>query len=60
MKNEFTTTEAQRRAKKNWQSANRKKSNYYSAKSTAKRFINELATLEDLAELEKFIKEKLK
>lgn len=54
---EYTTTEAQRRAKAKWQKKNREKAAYYTAKSTAKRFITELATDEDLAEITHIIKE---
>ena len=53
----YTTTEAQRRAKAKWQKKNRKKSAYYTAKSTAKRFITKLASDEDLAEITQIVKE---
>lgn len=51
-------TETQRKAKDKWQQKNREKASYYTAKSTAKRFINELATDEDLNELKKLIEVK--
>ena len=53
----YTTTESQRRAKAKWQKKNRKKSAYYTAKSTAKRFITKLANDEDLEEITQIVKE---
>lgn len=55
---EFTTTEAQRKAKEKWQQENREKSKRYSYKSTAKNFINNYATEEDLKELLDLIEER--
>lgn len=53
----YTTTEAQRRAKAKWQKKNREKASYYTAKSTAKRFITKLANDEDLEEITQIVKE---
>lgn len=57
---EFTTTEAERRAKEKWQQENREKAKIYSYKSTAKNFIRNHATEEDLIELEELIEDKRK
>ena len=50
-------TEAQKRAKEKYNEKNREKTRYYSYKATAKSFIRNNATLEDLKELEVLIKE---
>ncbi|MCF2611770.1 hypothetical protein [Fusobacterium perfoetens] len=50
-------TEAQKRAKEKYNEKNREKTRYYSYKATAKSFIRNNATLEDLKELEILIKE---
>lgn len=51
--------EAQLRAKKKWTEKNREKVRYYSAKSTSRKFITDLATTEDLELLRDLIIEKL-
>jgi len=56
-------TDAQVRAQKNWDDKNREHSSYLKSRSSAKSFIRNKATLEDLEEIEKLIserKEKLK
>ncbi|WP_300896183.1 hypothetical protein [uncultured Clostridium sp.] len=55
---ERKTSEAQIKANKKWIEANREKANYMSGKSSAKSFIRNKATLEDLEELEKLILER--
>ena len=52
---ERKTSEAQIKANKKWIEANREKANYMRGKSSAKSFIRNKATLEDLEELEKLI-----
>lgn len=54
---ERKTSEAQIKANKKWIEANREKANYMRSKSSAKSFIRNKATLEDLEELEKLILE---
>ena len=51
-------TEAQKRAKQKYREKNKERSNYINDKSKAKNFILKKATLEDLEELEKMIKER--
>jgi hypothetical protein len=51
-------TDAQVRAKKNWDDKNREHSSYLKSRSSAKSFIRNKATLEDLEELEKLIEER--
>ena len=50
-------TEAQKRAKQNYNEKNREKTRYYSYKATAKSFIRNNATLEDLEEIKVLIEE---
>lgn len=49
-------TEAQERAMKNYRKSNPEKARYNSYKGTAKTFIKNYATLEDLEELQELIK----
>lgn len=60
MDKEFTTTEAERRAKQKWQEENREKTRIYNYRSQAKKFIKDFAEEDDLKELEKLIKERRK
>lgn len=53
-------TDAQVRAKKNWDDKNREHSSYLKSRSSAKSFIRNKATLEDLEEIEKLITERRK
>lgn len=55
-----TTSDAQLKANKEWQSKNKEHSNYLKSRSAARSFIKNKATLEDLDELEKFIIERKK
>lgn len=55
---ERKTSEAQIKANKKWIEANREKANYMRGKSSAKSFIRNKATLDDLEELEKLILER--
>ncbi|ANE39129.1 TPA_asm: hypothetical protein GJJ62_15270 [Listeria monocytogenes] len=50
-----TTSDAQLKANKEWQSKNKEHSNYLKSRSAARSFIKNKATLEDLKELEKLI-----
>ncbi|EAG9960542.1 hypothetical protein D5M21_00205 [Listeria monocytogenes] len=50
-----TTSDAQLKANKEWQSKNKEHANYLKSRSAARSFINNKATLEDLKELEKLI-----
>ncbi len=54
----MSLTEAQKRAKQKYREKNKERSNYINDKSKAKNFILKKATLEDLEELEKMIKER--
>ena len=54
---ENKTTNAQIQAIKNWQSNNKEYSNYLKSKSSAKSFIKNKATIEDIEDIEKLIKE---
>ncbi|MDU5111404.1 MAG: hypothetical protein E6248_13240 [Clostridium sp.] len=54
------TSEAQRNADKRWREKNREYANYLRNRASARCFIRNKATLEDLKELEKLIKEKSK
>lgn len=49
------TTEAQERATKKWKESNRAKQRIYQNRSAARRFIREMADLEDLKELKGLI-----
>ena len=53
-------TEAQKRAKQKYREKNRERTNYLNARTTARGFIRNKATAEDLEELEKLIKERKK
>ena len=53
-------TEAQKRADKKWNEKNRKHRNYMTKRSTARGFIRNHATKEDLLELQELIEENLK
>lgn len=52
------TSEAQLKANQNWIENNRERSNYMRSKSSAKSFIRNKATLDDLNDLETLIKER--
>ncbi|WP_198493356.1 hypothetical protein [Listeria monocytogenes] len=52
---EKTTSDAQLKANKEWQSKNKEHANYLKSRSAARSFIKNKATLEDLEELEKLI-----
>ena len=52
-------SEAQKRANEKWKAANKEKQKIYRYRSQAKKFINEFATQDDLAELKKMIEEKM-
>lgn len=52
------TRESQIKANKKWQENNREHSNYLRSRSSARSFIKNKATLEDLEELEKLILER--
>ena len=52
------TSEAQLKANQNWIENNRERSNYTRSKSSAKSFIRNKATLDDLSDLELLIKER--
>ncbi|MCR1953186.1 hypothetical protein NSA50_19560 [Clostridium sp. DSM 100503] len=54
------TSEAQTRANKKWNEANREKANYMRSKSSAKSFIRNKATLEDIAEMQELLDERRK
>lgn len=51
-------SEAQRRASDKWNKANKDKHRVYSLRSTARRFIREYASVEDLDELTNLINER--
>ena len=53
-------SEAQRNADKRWREKNREYANYLRNRASARCFIRNKATLEDLKELEELIKEKSK
>lgn len=54
------TSEAQTKANKNWAEKNREYSSYLRSRSSARSFIRNKATLEDLEELENLIEERRK
>ena len=56
----YSTKEAQAAADKRWAEKNRERKNYLSRRSNARGFIQNLATAEDLEELNERIKKKLK
>lgn len=51
-------TEAQKRAKQKYREKNRERTNYLNARTTARGFIRNKATKEDLQELKELIKER--
>lgn len=51
-------TEAQKRAKQKYREKNRERTNYLNARTTARSFIRNKATAEDLQELKELIKER--
>lgn len=53
-------TKAQTEANKRWQEKNKEYSNYLKARSTARGFIKNRSTKEDLEELEQLIEERKK
>lgn len=53
-------TTAQTEANKRWQEKNKEYSNYLKSRSTARSFIRNKATIEDLEELEKLIEDRRK
>ena len=53
-------TEAQKRANKAWADKNKERRNYLSRRSSARSFIRNVATQEDLLELKNMIEERLK
>lgn len=55
---DFTTTEAERAAKKKWQDKNKEKAKSYTYKSNAKNFILKHASIEELDFLLELIKER--
>ena len=57
---EKKTSEAQEKAKKNWDAKNREYSSYLKSRSSARSFIRNKSTLEDLEELEQLIAERRK
>lgn len=52
------TSEAQMKATQRWREKNRNKARYTSSKSSARSFIRNYATLEDIEELRKMLLEK--
>ena len=54
------TSEAQRNADKRWREKNREYANYLRNRASARCFIRNKATMEDLMELQELIKEKSK
>ena len=57
---EKKVSEAQIKANKNWAEKNREYSSYLRSRSSARSFIRNKATLDDLEELEKLINERRK
>ncbi|WP_125565081.1 hypothetical protein [Companilactobacillus insicii] len=51
-------TEAQKRANKKWHNKNRERANYIAMRSSARSFIRNKSTTEDLEELEEIIRER--
>ena len=54
------TSDAQIKASTKWNTKNKEKMNYIIKKSTAKKFVEDTASLEDLQMLKVLIEEKLK
>lgn len=52
-------TEAEKRAKKKWDSKNKDKNRIYRYRSYARKFIRDLATEDDLKELQELIHKRL-
>ncbi|MCW4387538.1 hypothetical protein [Limosilactobacillus oris] len=52
-------SEAQKRAKQKWDSNNKEKNRIYRYRSYARKFVRDLATDDDLRELQKMISERL-
>ncbi|UXC67831.1 hypothetical protein N4599_02485 [Limosilactobacillus oris] len=52
-------SEAQKRAKKKWSDNNKEKTRIYRYRSYARKFVRDLATDDDLRELQKMITERL-
>lgn len=52
-------TEAQARAKKKWNEKNKEKNRIYRYKSYARKYINDIATQDDLEELQQIIQKRL-
>jgi hypothetical protein len=52
-------SEAQKRAKKKWSDNNKEKTRIYRYRSYARKFVRDLATDDDLRELQKIISERL-
>lgn len=59
IKEQEAQRESRRKAQKKWRGKNRARSNYLVYRSTARSFVLKHATLEDLEELQKKIKEVL-
>lgn len=53
-------SEAQKRANKKWDEANKERKKYISHRARARSFIRNVSTLEDLDEFEELIKERRK
>lgn len=51
-------TEARKKANKKWNDKNKAKSRVYSYRSTARKFVREMATLEDIAELRELLEKR--
>lgn len=55
----MAVSKAQKEAKKRWREKNQEKERYYSRKATVKTFIREMATAEDLQELQEEISKRM-
>lgn len=60
MENEYSTTEAQRRASKNYEQRNPEAKQYRNKKSATKNFITQTATEEDFQLVLEWVEERLK
>ena len=58
MRNNRKTSEAQRNADKRWREKNRDHANYLRNRTSARRFIRNRATLEDIEELKLLMEER--
>lgn len=56
MRNNRKTSEAQRKADKRWREKNREHANYLKNKTSARCFIRNKATLEDIEELKELLR----